>query len=88
MSPKRILRLKRVPKIPRRSKGGAVTRAEFNAVIRLLNQRGEIIDDLRRELRLTCQDLAENVRRELQTQLTRIAQIQQEIDTLKKKNGR
>jgi hypothetical protein len=47
-----------------------ITRAEF--------------DEIRREVHDTCRDLAENVRRELHTQFTRIAQIQQEIDELKR----
>jgi prefoldin subunit 5 len=50
-----------------------VTRAEFDAVIELLNERGEIIN---------------GIRRELQTQLTRIAQLQQELDELKTRHAR
>jgi BMFP domain-containing protein YqiC len=65
-----------------------VTRAEFDALIKVLDERGDIINELRREVRETCRDLSEDVRRELQTQFTRIAQIQQEIDELKRKNGR
>ena len=78
----------------RRTPGGRqngsepVTRAEFDAVVKMLNDRGEIIDEIRRELRDTCRDLAENVHRDLQTQFTRIAQIQQELDELKRKNHR
>jgi hypothetical protein len=67
-----------------------VTRAEFDKVLELLQERGDVIDEIRGELRSTCRDLAEDVRRELQTQFRRIAQMQQEIDALKKlaKNGR
>lgn len=62
-----------------------ITRAEFDQVVALLAQRDDAIDALRRELQSTCHDLAENVRRELQTQFTRIAQLQQEVDALKKR---
>ena len=92
MSPKRRLHLKRVRKIGRVRKAGPinVTRTEFDAVIRLLNERGEIINEIRGELRSTCRDLASEVQnnsRELLTQFTRIAQLQHELDQLKK-NGR
>ncbi len=50
-----------------------VTRAEFDAVISVLNQRGEIINEIQRQL---------------QTQFTRIAQLQQELDDLRKSNPR
>ena len=68
-------RLKRVRKIARVRRAGQlkVTRAEYDAVIKLLNERGEIINDIRREL---------------QTQFARIAQLQQELDDLKRKDGR
>ena len=65
-----------------------VTRAEFDAVVKKLDERGQIINEIRRELRDTCRNLAENVHRDLQTQFTRIAQLQQELDELKRKNGR
>jgi hypothetical protein len=86
------MRPKPVPKI-RVRKGSAInaTRAEFEAVITLLNRRGEIIDEIRRELHSTCHELAAQVeknRRMLEIQFTRIAQIQQELDDLKTKNGR
>jgi hypothetical protein len=47
-----------------------VTRAEFDAVISSLNERAEIINEIRRER---------------QTQFTRISQLQQELDDLKKR---
>ncbi len=62
-----------------------VTRAEFETVRKLIEERGETLDELRRDIQLTCRDLTEDVRRELQTQLTRIAQLQQEIDALKRR---
>jgi hypothetical protein len=55
--------------------------------IGLLDERDEVIEELRREVRETCRDLGPDVRRELQTQFTRIAQIQQEIDALKRANS-
>jgi hypothetical protein len=45
-----------------------VTRREYNQIVDILNQRGTIIEDLRREL---------------DTQLKRIAQIQSELDVLR-----
>lgn len=71
-------------------KGSAinVTRAEFDAVIERLNERGEIVNELRRELHSTCRNLAlqvEKNRQTLEIQFTRIAQLQQEIDMLKRR---
>lgn len=88
MALKRRLQSKLLPKI-RVPKGSAinVTRAEFDAVIALLNERGEIINELRRELHSTCRELAAQVeknRRTLETQFTRISQIQQELDAIKR----
>ena len=75
MPPKRRPRVKHIRRIGRVRKSGPlnVTRAEFDAVIELLNERGEIIN---------------GIRRELQTQLTRIAQLQQELDELKTRHAR
>lgn len=75
-------------KPPRQNGAEPVTRDEFNAVVRLLDEHGQIIDKMRRELRDTCLELSENVRRELHTQFTRIAQMQQEIDGLKRNHNR
>jgi cob(I)alamin adenosyltransferase len=64
-----------------------VTRAEFDAVITVLEERGEIINEIRRELHSTCEDLASQVeqnRRTLEVQFARIAQLQQEIDAIKR----
>ena len=47
-----------------------VTRAEFDRVIDLLNKRGEVVDQI-------CRDL--------ETQFTRIAQLQAEVDLIKRK---
>ena len=62
-----------------------VGREDFGDMIRLFRKHGGSIDELRRELHGTCRDLAEDIRRELGTQFTRIAQIQQEIDEIKRR---
>ena len=74
MPRKRRSPVKHVQRIGRVRKSGPlnVTRAEFDAVISSLNERGEIINEIRRQL---------------QTQFTRIAQLQQELDDLKKRKG-
>ena len=71
-------------------KGSAinVTRAEFDAVIKLLNERGEIVNALRRELHSALRDLGAEVEKNRQTleiQFTRIAQLQQQVDALKRR---
>ena len=53
--------------------GGSTRRAEFDTLIALLNERGEIVNDLHREL---------------QTKFTRIAQLQRELDDLKRSIAR
>jgi len=68
VSPKAI-RTRRLPKARRikRSKltRRDVTRAEYNGIIEVLNQQGELVDGLRREL---------------EVQFKRIAQMQSELD--------
>ncbi len=61
-----------------------IARAEFERVLKLLDDRADAINDLRRELHGICRDLADDLRRELQTQFIRMAQLQQEIDALKR----
>jgi hypothetical protein len=61
-------RLRTLPRIPK-SRRMDVTRAEFNHVIDLLNERGQIVDQIRRELDI---------------QFKRIAQMQFELDGIKK----
>jgi hypothetical protein len=56
------------PRIPR-TVGESVSREEFNRVIDLLNERGEILNDLRHN-----QDV----------QFRRIAQLQAELDAIKR----
>jgi hypothetical protein len=89
MSAKRRPRSRPIPKIRFRP-GSAinVTRAEFEAVIKLLNERSEIINELRSELHSTCRDLTSQVEKNRQTleiQFTRNAQLPQEIDALKRR---
>jgi hypothetical protein len=61
-------RIKRSSRLNRRD----VTRAEYNNIIEVLNQRGEIINELRREL---------------EVQFTRIAQMQSELDDVRRVVG-
>ena len=58
---------KRVRRIPK-AKSRAVTRAEYNALVDTLNERGIILND---------------VQRALQIQFQRIAQIQVELDEVR-----
>lgn len=93
MPTKRRLRPRRVRKVrPVRRAGPLnVTRAEFDAVIKLLNERSKIINGIQRELESLSRELSAQVqqnRRELQTQFTRMAQIQQELDDVKRKRAR
>jgi hypothetical protein len=59
---------RRLPRI-QKARRFDVSRDEFNHVIDLLNQRGEIVDEMRRDLEI---------------QFKRIAQLQQEVDRLKR----
>jgi hypothetical protein len=61
-------RIKQAPSIPKAQRID-VTRAEFNRVIDMLNERGTILNDLRHN-----QDL----------QFQRIAQIQAQLDEIKR----
>jgi hypothetical protein len=69
---------RRLPRI-RKSRRVDVTRAEFDRVIDLLNKRGEIVDQMRRDL-----EAVDDVRRDLDVQFKRIAQLQEEVDRLKR----
>jgi hypothetical protein len=66
--PTRPRRSRPLPRIPK-SRRVEITREEFDHVIDLLNKRGEIVDQMRREL---------------DVQFKRMAQIQLEIDQIKK----
>ena len=68
-----VKRVRRIGRVRRTSDRLNVTRAEFEALISSLNERGEIINEIQRNL---------------QTQFTRIAQLQHELDDLKKSNAR
>lgn len=61
-----------------------ITRAEFETLRKSLDEREEALNELRREIQDACR-LGEDVRREQQTQFTRIAQLQQEVDALKRR---
>ena len=65
-------RIRKAPPIPK-AKRLDVTRAEFDRVIDLLNERGQILNDLRHNL---------------DVQFKRIAAMQAEIDRLKGPPGR
>jgi len=78
-SPK-LRALPRIPKLRRR----AVTRAEFDHVIDILNDRGDILVGYRAALDEHRARL-EKIERELDTQLKRIAQLQAQLDRLDRK---
>jgi hypothetical protein len=59
---------RRLPRIPK-ARRLEITREEFDHVIDLLNQRGEVVD---------------RVCRDLDVQFKRIAQLQEEVDRLKR----
>ena len=63
-----------IPRIPK-SRRFDVSRDEFNRVIDLLNTRGEILQEYRSSL--------DQMRRDLDIQLKRIAQLQIELDQIK-----
>jgi len=64
-----------IPKIPK-SRRFDVSRGEFNRVIDLLNKRGEILHEYRISL--------DQMRRDLDIQFKRIAQLQSELDRVKR----
>lgn len=87
MAVKRATSVKRAQKngrVRKRRRPITLTRAEFDAVVKRLNQCNQVIKTLRRELHETCRQLGEQARSELQIQFTRIAQLQQEVDALKR----
>jgi hypothetical protein len=57
-----------------------VTRAEFNAVIAIINTRGDIINDIKSRLEASDQE----IRRILDIQFQRIAQLQAELDEVRR----
>jgi hypothetical protein len=76
MPPKRR-RHRSIPRIPK-SRRFDVSRDEFNRVIDLLNKRGEILQEYRTSL--------DEMRRDLDVQFKRIAQLQFELDQVKKRS--
>lgn len=64
--PRAPRKIRPFPRIPRRTRR-TVTRAEFDRVIEILNERGSILEDIRHNLDL---------------QFRRIAQMQAELDQL------
>ena len=64
-----------IPRIPK-SRRFDVSRGEFNHVIDLLNKRGKILQEYRVSL--------DQMRRDLDIQFKRIAQLQSELDRVKK----
>jgi len=67
-----IPRLRRVPK----SRRIDVTRAEFDRVIDLLNERGRMVNEMAEQL--------DRNTRSIQVQFARFAQIQAELDRIKR----
>ena len=63
LAQKRFRRVRRIPKAKRRD----VTRAEYNALVDMLNERGQMIDSMLRTLEI---------------QFARMAQMQVQIDAL------
>jgi hypothetical protein len=68
LMPAKTKRRRTLPRIPK-LRQNAVTREEFNHVIEMINGRGQVVDEMRREL---------------EVQFRRIAQLQLEVDGLKK----
>ena len=64
-----------IPRIPK-SRRFDVSRGEFNHVIDLLNKRGKILQEHRVSL--------DQMRRDLDIQFKRIAQLQSELDRVKR----
>ena len=67
--------IRKAPQIPK-SRRNAVTRAEFDRVIDLLTKRGEIINEIRQQV--------EKNTRNAEVQFTRFAQVQADLDQIKR----
>jgi len=81
--PLKSRKLRALPRIPK-SRRRAVTRAEFDHVIDILNERGEILVGYRAALDGYLVRL-DQIGRELDTQLKRIAQLQAQLDRFDRK---
>lgn len=77
-------KLRALPRIPKLRRSRAVTRAQFDHVIDILNERGDILVGYRAALDEHHARL-DKIERELDTQLKRIAQLQAELDRLDRK---
>jgi hypothetical protein len=66
---------RRIPRIAK-TRGSAVTRAEFNRVIEMLNERGKILEDYGHAFA--------GIRHDLDLQFRRIAQLQAELDRIRR----
>jgi hypothetical protein len=69
--PSKVKKQSPFPRIPK-ARRAAVTRDEFDRVIDMLNKRAEVVDQMRRDL---------------DVQFKRIAQLQTEIDRLKRERS-
>jgi len=78
MAQKRLRKVRAVPKIRSvpKSRRVDVTRAEFDHVIDLLNERGHIVNELREQVETNAHNN--------DVQFTRIAQIQADLDQIKR----
>jgi hypothetical protein len=81
--PPKSRKLRALPRIPK-SRRRAVTRDEFDHVIDILNDRGEILVGYRAALDEHHARL-DQIGRELDTQLKRIAQLQAQLDRFDRK---
>jgi hypothetical protein len=69
-------RQKRVPRVPRKMLRTADLKARMDELVKLLNERAEFIDALRRDL--------DAVRHDTDLQFKRTAQVQADIDLVKR----
>jgi ABC-type transporter Mla subunit MlaD len=67
--------IRRAPKIPK-SRRNDVTRAEFDRVIDLLNQRGKIINDILQQVEKNTHNA--------EVEFARFAQVQADLDQIKR----
>ncbi len=80
--PSKPRRLRALPRIPKSRRAGVI-RAEFDRVIDILNERGDILKAYRSALDEHHTTL-EQMRRDLDIQFKRIAQLQSELDLIKR----
>jgi hypothetical protein len=87
MAAKRPTRATRARKTVRvaRATPARVTRAEFDAVLRLLNERGHIINELRSELHRTAREVRDQAARERAGIAARVTALEREIDAFKRR---